>query len=163
MPFVTVMSDGYISVPGDIVTAGADPASRPEVLRRLPTGMAGVKAYANIPIVRTDSETVIFDVGGGRKYQATEGRLVANLEAAGIATSSITKVVFTHAHPDHVWGTQSENGDLAFPNATYYVGKVERDSNVRHLAKLVAQNVEMLLLVLRVANSALITPIGFTQ
>lgn len=124
---VTVVSDGYISVPGEVVTAGADPAARPAILQRLPTATGGVKAYANVPIVRTDSELVIFDVGGGAKYQATEGRLVDNLAAAGIATSSITKVVFTHAHPDHVWGTQNETGDLAFPNATYHVGQAEWD------------------------------------
>ena len=124
---VTVVSDGYIAVPGDIVTAGADPAARPEILRRLPTATGGVKAYANIPIVRIDSELIIFDVGGGAKYQPTEGRLIRNLAAAGIAPSAITKVVFTHAHPDHVWGTQSQDGDLAFPNAAYYVGQAEWD------------------------------------
>ena len=124
---VTVVSDGYISVPDEIVTAGADPIARAAILQRLPTAARGVKAYANIPIVRTDSELIIFDVGGGAKYQPTEGRLIKNLEASGIATSAITKVVFTHAHPDHVWGTQSQDGDLAFPNAMYYVGQAEWD------------------------------------
>jgi glyoxylase-like metal-dependent hydrolase (beta-lactamase superfamily II) len=124
---ITVVSDGYISVPGEVVTAGADPADRPAMLQRLPAAIGGVKAYANIPIVQAGSDLVIFDVGGGAKYQATEGRLIENLAAAGIATSSITKVVFTHAHPDHVWGTQSKTGDLTFPNATYYVGQTEWD------------------------------------
>ena len=77
--------------------------------------------------MQTGGDIIIFDVGGGSRYQETEGRLVANLAAAGIGTSSITKVVFTHAHPDHVWGTQGESGDLAFPNATYYVGTAEWD------------------------------------
>lgn len=124
---LTVVSDGYISVPNEVVTAGADPVARPAILQRLPTATGGVKAYANIPIVRTDSELVIFDVGGGAQYQPTEGRLIKNLAAADIAMSAITKVVFTHAHPDHVWGTQSEDGGLVFPNATYYVGQAEWD------------------------------------
>ena len=124
---VTVVSDGYISVPAEIVTAGADPAARPAILERLPAAIGGVRAYANIPIVRTDSDLVVFDVGGGAKYQGTEGLLIQNLTAAGIAAASVTKVVFTHAHPDHVWGTQRETVDLAFPNATYLVGQVEWD------------------------------------
>jgi len=124
---ITVVSDSYISVPDEVVTAGADPAARPEILQRLPAAAGGVKAYANIPIVRSGSEPVIFNAGGEAKYKPTEGRLIENLVAAGITTSAITKVVFTHAHPDHVWGTQSETDDLAFPNATYHVGLAEWD------------------------------------
>ena len=52
---------------------------------------------------------------------------MSNLTSAGIAASAVTKVVFTHAHPDHVWGTQSEDGSLTFPNATYYAGQAEWD------------------------------------
>jgi glyoxylase-like metal-dependent hydrolase (beta-lactamase superfamily II) len=36
-------------------------------------------------------------------------------------------VVFTHAHPDHVWGTLRDDGSLTFPNAAYYVGQAEWD------------------------------------
>jgi glyoxylase-like metal-dependent hydrolase (beta-lactamase superfamily II) len=124
---VTVVSDGYISVPDDIVAAGAEPDARPALLDRLPAAACGVKAYANIPIVQAGGDLIIFDVGGGAHYQPTEGRLARNMTAAGLDRSAITKVVFTHAHPDHVWGTQNNDGDLLFPNATYYVGKAEWD------------------------------------
>ncbi|MBO4228132.1 MBL fold metallo-hydrolase [Bradyrhizobium neotropicale] len=40
---------------------------------------------------------------------------------------SITKIVFTHAHPDHIWGTIGAGGTLNFPNAAYYVSAVEWD------------------------------------
>lgn len=40
-------------------------------------------------------------------------------------TSSITKVVFTHAHPDHSGGTTKANGSLLFPNAYHYVNEAE--------------------------------------
>jgi glyoxylase-like metal-dependent hydrolase (beta-lactamase superfamily II) len=122
---VTVVSDGYISVPDDIVTAGAAPDARPALLNRLPAAASGVKAYANIPIVRAGGDLIIFDVGGGAHYQPTEGLLARSMAAAGLDRSAITKVVFTHAHPDHVWGTQSDDGALLFPNATYYVGRAE--------------------------------------
>jgi len=45
-------------------------------------------------------------------YQPSDGRLSANLIASGIDAGTITKVVFTHAHPDHVWGTLTEGGGL---------------------------------------------------
>jgi glyoxylase-like metal-dependent hydrolase (beta-lactamase superfamily II) len=45
--------------------------------------------------------------------------------AAGVDSSEITKVVFTHAHPDHIWGTLTEDGSLRFPNARFYIGAAE--------------------------------------
>ena len=39
----------------------------------------------------------------------------------------VTKVIFTHAHPDHVGATFGDEGSLRFPNATYFVGAAEWD------------------------------------
>lgn len=49
------------------------------------------------------------------------------LTAGGVDPASITKVVLTHAHPDHLWGTRNSAGDLNYPNATYYAGATEWD------------------------------------
>ncbi len=92
---------------------------------RLPVDLGGVRAFANIPLVNTGTERIIFDIGGGSRYQPTEGRLLENLAASGVAPSAITKVVFTHAHPDHIWATLRDDGGLTFPNATYYVAQDE--------------------------------------
>ena len=61
----------------------------------------------------------------GTKFQPTAGKLVENLKAAGIEPATVTKVILTHGHPDHIWGTTDANGALLFPNATYYVGAAE--------------------------------------
>jgi glyoxylase-like metal-dependent hydrolase (beta-lactamase superfamily II) len=65
------------------------------------------------------------DTGAGAGWQPTVGKLVENLQAAGIDPGSITKVVFTHAHPDHLWGVADASGALHFPNASYLVGASE--------------------------------------
>jgi len=123
---VTIVSDGYITVPIDIVAPEASPEERRDILMRTGDLKAGlVKSKTNIPIIRKAKDLIILDVGSGDKYQPSDGRLSANLDAAGIDAGAITKVVFTHAHPDHVWGTLSKDGSLRFPNATYYVGAAE--------------------------------------
>ena len=122
---VTVVTDGYISVPEAVVTAGADPIAREAMTGRLPKAVDGVRADANIPVIRTGGDVIVFDVGGGGRYQPTEGRFADNLDAAGIPASTVTKVVLTHAHPDHVWGIQDDNGAALFPNAAYYIGQAE--------------------------------------
>jgi glyoxylase-like metal-dependent hydrolase (beta-lactamase superfamily II) len=123
---ITVVSDGYITVPIDIVAPEGSPEERHDILTRtgnLKTSL--VESKTNIPVIRSGNEVIIVDIGSGNKYQPSDGRLSANLRASGIDESGITKVVFTHAHPDHIWGTLTENNKLRFPNATYYVGAAE--------------------------------------
>jgi glyoxylase-like metal-dependent hydrolase (beta-lactamase superfamily II) len=123
---ITIVSDGYITVPIDIVAPEGSPEERNDILRRTGNIKAGlVESKTNIPLIRKGSDLIIVDIGSGDKYQPSDGRLSTNLDASGIDAGAITKVVFTHAHPDHVWGTLTEGGSLRFPNATYYVGAAE--------------------------------------
>ncbi len=125
---ITIVSDGYITVPIDIVAPEGTPEERDEILLRTGNPKAGlVESKTNIPVIRKGNDLILVDIGSGNKYQPSDGRLSANLDAAGIDAGAITKVVFTHAHPDHVWGTLTEAGSLRFPNATYYVGATEWD------------------------------------
>jgi glyoxylase-like metal-dependent hydrolase (beta-lactamase superfamily II) len=123
---ITIVSDGYITVPIDIVAPEGSPEQRNDILMRTGNLGAGlVESKTNIPLIRRGNDLIIVDIGSGDKYQPSDGRLSANLDASGIDAGAITKVVFTHAHPDHLWGTLTGSGSLRFPNATYYVGAVE--------------------------------------
>jgi glyoxylase-like metal-dependent hydrolase (beta-lactamase superfamily II) len=124
---IKVVSDGYISVPGEVFTPDVTPDTRREVLRHLNTYGANVHASTNIPLLRSKRDVIMFDIGGGSSYQPSDGVLQENLAAAGIDEKSITKIVFTHAHPDHIAATLSDAGALRYPNATYFVGAAEWD------------------------------------
>ena len=125
---VTVVSDGFISVPIEIVAPQGSPEERDVILKRTGNLQSGlVESKANIPVIKSGKDLIIVDIGSGTKYQSSDGRLAKNLISAGIDTGAITKVVFTHAHPDHVWGTLGPDGKLTFPNAAYYVGAAEWD------------------------------------
>lgn len=55
------------------------------------------------------------------------GKLGEALEAAGVAADDVTHVVFTHAHPDHIWGVLDDFDELAFGNAEYLMSATEWD------------------------------------
>jgi glyoxylase-like metal-dependent hydrolase (beta-lactamase superfamily II) len=123
---ITVVSDGFITVPIEIVAPEGSPNERARILQRTGNQSSGlVESKTNIPVIKKGSDLIIVDIGSGDKYQPSDGRLCGNLVTAGIAAAAVTKVVFTHAHPDHVWGTLAEDGRLRFPNATYYVAAAE--------------------------------------
>ncbi len=124
---ILVLSDGFITVPGDVVLPDANAAQRASFLGRLDSVDGAVRSKTNIPVLRRGGEVILVDIGSGPKYQPTDGRLGANLEGAGIEAADVTRVVFTHAHPDHIWATIADDGSLTFPNATYYVGAAEWD------------------------------------
>ncbi len=70
-------------------------------------------------LVRMGDRTVMIDVGGGvfSDEHHTTGALVDNLRTAGVETSDVTDVFFTHLHWDHV-GWSVQDGNVTFPNAT---------------------------------------------
>lgn len=124
---ITVLSDGHLVVPATI--HGLD-APREEVQRLLKEAgleSAELKPATNPALIRTPSDLILVDTGSGANFQPTAGTLLANLAAADVDPRSVTKVVFTHAHPDHIWGTIGAGGALSFPNAAYYISAVEWD------------------------------------
>jgi glyoxylase-like metal-dependent hydrolase (beta-lactamase superfamily II) len=122
---VTILSDGFISVPGEMLVPDETSERRAQILERVDAPGGVVRSKANIPLIKTQNDLILVDIGAGHKYQASDGRLTASLGIAGVRQDDITKIVFTHAHPDHIWATLSEEGGLRFPNATYYVGALE--------------------------------------
>lgn len=122
---ITVVSDGFLTLPAEIIMPTASADERADLLKRLGGTADSAPMKTNIPVIRIGSDLILVDTGSGDKFQATAGNLVDNLKAAGIDPAAITKVVFTHAHPDHSGGTLGKDGKLAFPNAAYFASAAE--------------------------------------
>lgn len=121
------LSDGHLVLPrsfvlGDMPAPGAD-----EILTR--NGLVGetVSPDCNVTLLRTADRTVLFDVGSGADFMPSAGKLSDALDQLGVDPFDITDVVFTHAHPDHLWGLLDDFGDLWFPEAAYHIGQTEWD------------------------------------
>jgi len=76
--------------------------------------------------VDTGEHRLLVDMGAGHLGPRT-GRLLPNIRAAGINPLEIDTIVITHAHPDNVGGALDDSGKLNFPNAAYFISKVEWD------------------------------------
>jgi glyoxylase-like metal-dependent hydrolase (beta-lactamase superfamily II) len=124
---ITVVSDGHLVLPTSFLAPGAPPAERTPLLQA--AGQTGEQydSPTNITLIRAGSDLILVDMGSGDRFMPTAGKLWDNLKAAGIDKDKITKVIFTHGHPDHLWGTVDELDELMLPNAAFYVGATEWD------------------------------------
>ena len=124
---IDVLSDGYLTLPGQLMFQGLPEAPLNAVLSKYGVSPDSVEPDCNLTLVRDGERTVLFDVGGGPNFMSSAGKLVEAMEAINLDPTSVTHVVFTHAHPDHLWGLLDEFDDLLFPEATYMIGKKEWD------------------------------------
>jgi glyoxylase-like metal-dependent hydrolase (beta-lactamase superfamily II) len=104
---VLVISDGVLPLPTMMLAHNVDPAVRAAWLkdRFLPPEM--LLWPLNVVVVRSGGQTVLIDSGLGADPDLNlpqAGRLVRRLEAAGVDLASVTDVVMTHMHMDHVGG-----------------------------------------------------------
>ena len=122
---LTVVSDGTLELPLSVVS----PDAKPEELAALVGAQAeGDKFHPEINVVfaKSGSDIILFDAGASN-FAATSGKLLENLKAAGVDPATITKVIFTHAHPDHLFGSLDADGKPNFVNASFHMAENELD------------------------------------
>lgn len=118
---VTMLSDGFFSRPLDAnFVRNAPLADVQNALRDagLPTDRVDVPFTPLV--VDVGSQRVLFDVGNGEFGAATAGKLLEHMAGVGIDPQSITAVVFSHFHGDHINGLRNKAGALNFPNAKIF-------------------------------------------
>jgi glyoxylase-like metal-dependent hydrolase (beta-lactamase superfamily II) len=124
---VTVVSDGHLVLPTSFLAPDAPPPERKAILKAAGQTGEQYNSPTNITLIRANGDLILVDMGSGDRFMPTAGKLWENLKAAGIDKAEITKVVFTHGHPDHLWGTVDELDDLVTPDATFHVAATEWD------------------------------------
>lgn len=122
-----VLSDGNLALPLGFVFPDAPQDEIKELLAK--SGQDGdmLKPDCNVTLLRDGERLVLFDVGAGPNFMPSAGSLGDSLGEAGIDPSEITDVVFTHAHPDHIWGLVDDFDELVFSEANYHINRTEWD------------------------------------
>lgn len=124
---LTVVSDGHLVLPASFLAPDAPREERAALLKAAGETGEQVNAPTNVTLIRTASDLVLVDMGSGDRFMPSAGKLWDNLKSAGIDKDKITKVIFTHGHPDHLWGTLDEFDELTLPQAAFYAAQAEWD------------------------------------
>ncbi len=104
---VLVVSDGVLPLPTAMLAHNADPAVRAAWLDNMFLPPDAFDWSLNVVVVRIGRQTILIDAGLGLDPDLNlprAGQLIKRLEAAGINLASVTDVVLTHMHMDHIGG-----------------------------------------------------------
>jgi glyoxylase-like metal-dependent hydrolase (beta-lactamase superfamily II) len=124
---VTVIGDGTLNVPLSFMLPETPPAEAAALTSAHGLPPVGSSIPTNVTLVTSGGEWILIDAGAGGNFQQTAGKLSENMEAAGIDSAEIGKVVFTHGHADHLWGAIDDFDELRFPKASYVIAAAEWD------------------------------------
>ena len=126
---VLVISDGVLPLPTAMLAPNVDPAVRAAWLADMFLPPGAFDWPLNVIVVRRGGQTILVDAGLGLDPELNlprAGQLAKRLEAAGIDLASVTDVVLTHMHMDHIGGLLVDGvKDRLRPNLRIHVAAAE--------------------------------------
>ncbi|MER6361666.1 MBL fold metallo-hydrolase [Kitasatospora sp. NPDC001527] len=103
---VLVISDGVLPISPATLATNAAEAELSAWLSDMFLPQDLIDWPLNVAVVRSGGRTVLVDSGLGTEFPGfpRAGQLAMRLEAAGVDPASVTDVVLTHLHMDHIGG-----------------------------------------------------------
>ncbi len=124
---IEIVSDGKLVLPVNMVLGRVPEDQRDAFLAANPPANGALESPLNLTLYRDGERVVLFDAGSGPNFMSSAGKLGEALEVAEVSADDVTHVVFTHAHPDHIWGVIDDFDELVFANAEYLMSQTEWD------------------------------------
>ena len=123
---VTTVHDGFFARPLEGFVRNAPLAEVQASAREffLPTDRTDI--VFTVTFIQRGDVLAVFDAGNGvTPANATNGKMIANMAAAGIDPARVTHVIQSHFHGDHINGLLNAENGRAFPNADVFVPTTE--------------------------------------
>jgi len=128
---LTIIQDQYTQGDPANFAANATAEALDAVLTANGLNRAVFKWAINIVFIETGERRVLIDTGVG----GDEARLLPTLRLLEVNPASVTDILISHSHMDHVGGL-SDDVTAAFPNAAVMIGQTEFDVQAAALSRL---------------------------
>jgi glyoxylase-like metal-dependent hydrolase (beta-lactamase superfamily II) len=125
---VLVVSDGVLPLPTATMATNVAPADLSAWLDYMFMPQEAFDWPLNVLVVRSGEQIILVDAGLGGQYAGfpRAGQFPQRLESAGISLASVTDVIITHMHMDHVGGLLVEDVKQRLnPNVRIHVAAAE--------------------------------------
>ncbi|NRG19299.1 MBL fold metallo-hydrolase [Rhizobiales bacterium] len=124
---VETLSDGHLVLPIDFQYGDAPREELEALLKAHDLPITVSEPDCNLTLLRDGGRIVLFDAGSGSRFVPSAGKMMHAFKEIGLDPSQVTHVVFTHAHPDHIWGILDDFDDVMFPDAELMISAAEWD------------------------------------
>ena len=124
---LTTVSDGNLVLPANFIFETMPQDELAPLIQEFSLSGERITPECNLALYQDGTNTVLFDVGSGPDFMPSAGSVVNSLDAIGVAPEDVTHVLFTHAHPDHIWGLLDDFDEPVFYEAEYMMGRAEWD------------------------------------
>ena len=119
---ITTVHDGFFRRPLEGFVRNAPFAEVQAVMAESFLATDLITVPFTITFAQKGDVLAVFDAGNGvTPATATNGKMIANMAAAGIDPARVTHVIQSHFHGDHVNGLLNAENGRAFPNAEIIV------------------------------------------
>ncbi|MGR3662892.1 MAG: MBL fold metallo-hydrolase [Paracoccaceae bacterium] len=124
---IDTVSDGHLTLPGAMSAPGVPQEEIFAILDAYDLPHDIRTPDCNVTLLRDGERVILIDVGSGSEFMDSAGVLLESLELLDLTPEDVTDVIFTHAHPDHLWGVLDDFDDPMFPEARFQIGRKEWD------------------------------------
>jgi glyoxylase-like metal-dependent hydrolase (beta-lactamase superfamily II) len=122
---VTVLSDGVRSMPSGFLWPDVPDTDLAAAFGQV-AAPEFIETPNNVTLIEGGDRVILVDAGSGPNFDPATGRLEDALQAAGVAAADVTDLIFTHGHPDHLWGALDDFEELPrFANARHVMTELE--------------------------------------
>jgi len=124
---VTAIYDGMWAKPHEasfIRNASIDETKEALAKAGLPTDFVSIPL--TVTVLTINGRHILVDAGSGAQWQSTAQGVRNGMQGAGIDPASISKVLISHFHPDHIFGLMEAGSNKpVYPNAELVVSAAE--------------------------------------
>jgi glyoxylase-like metal-dependent hydrolase (beta-lactamase superfamily II) len=119
--------DGGFSIPVAGLSRGRSEQDIKVALQSAGVNADAAQSVMNVSLLKRGEDIILFDCGSGPNFVPGTGKLLDALKQQGVEPEKVTHVIFSHGHPDHLWGALDDFDTPAFANAKHYFPQVEWD------------------------------------